>query len=85
MPRKLWELIHPDYKYIAKDSSGEIYAYKDKPVLGRLSGSWIPNDSLGMKFLNKESINEHFRGIYFEDSLMKRHKKLAKSQVGGEI
>ena len=65
-----WSQIHPDFKYIARDSDGRVYVYRTKPVLGQVqivfmavSGWWRLD----------ELLSSYKQGtVVWQDSLVER-------------
>lgn len=72
MPDSFWDVLHPHYNVIAKDSSGTWYAYHEKPE--KLGVFW--NCSVG-DFINLSTVIccSFFPDCNWEDSLILRPTK----------
>ncbi len=73
---ELWDLISPEYNFIAKDSDENIWAYVDEPFFNNPWGWW--NCSLTytttMKLVKNPKVTAFFTNIPPKFSLMKRPK-----------
>lgn len=66
-----WSEVHEDYKFMARDDSGDAYVFKNMPIARVNSGYWISEEGL------TEQVNGLFssyrnNGKDWKDSLVER-------------
>lgn len=63
-----WDAIKPEYKWVAKDSNGEVFFYKNKPILGAVDWSDKSENIYYSEIINIQDPDN----INWKDSLVER-------------
>ncbi len=83
MPAELWDLIPPEYQYVARDTGNQIWAYVKEPSYDKAWGCWnyLNGGNFETKSIKNPDIIQFFGNILSRDSLMKRPNNLQKENV----